>query len=326
MVTLQQAYEKARDLGIERGPRSKKDIQESLKKIKEEYKKMDAKKKKYFDEESLTNPYLDSRIETGDPKTKLKRVMVGIDISVGEVLLANEISKDKKRFIDAIIAHHPEGRSLIDLTQVMDIQEDIAMIDGVPINIVEKLMQSRISDLNRNLHPVNHYQVPQSAKLLNIPLACFHTFADNQCYWFLKNYLTKKKPTTLNDVLEALMELPEYQRAKKMGNGPTLFTGGPSSKVGKISFSGITGGTSGSKEIYEKMSAAGVGTIIAMHIPDEHRKLAEKHHINIVIAGHMASDSLGMNILMDELEKEKVEILECGGFLRVSRVGKKMPW
>ena len=26
-----------------------------------------------------------------------------------------------------------------------------------------------------------------------------------------------------------------------------------------------------------------------MHIPEEHRKLAEKHHLNVVITGHMAS-------------------------------------
>jgi hypothetical protein len=72
------------------------------------------------------------------------------------------------------------------------------------------------------------------------------------------------------------------------------------------------------------MSAAGVGTIIAMHMPEDHRKLAEKYHLNVLIAGHMASDSLGMNILMDEAQKKGVEILACGGFIRVSRAKKKI--
>lgn len=94
--------------------------------------------------------------------------------------------------------------------------------------------------------------------------------------------------------------------------------------MGKISFSGFTGGTTGPKEIYEKMAHAGVGTILAMHIPEEHRKLAEKYHINVLICGHMASDSLGVNLLMDEAEKKGVEIIPCAGFLRVSRAKKKL--
>jgi putative NIF3 family GTP cyclohydrolase 1 type 2 len=142
----------------------------------------------------------------------------------------------------------------------------------------------------------------------------------------LKNYITKKKPNTCGDIIEALMELEEYQIMKKKGNGPVMFAGSEKSKVGKISFSGITGGTSGSKDVYEKMAMAGIGTLVAMHIPEEHRKLAEKHHINVVIAGHMASDSLGMNVILDEMEKKGVEILTFGGMVRVSRKGKKLPF
>lgn len=322
MMTLQQMYEKSMKMAIERGPRSKKTIEEDLKRLKKEYEKLEKDKKEYFDMESLVNPYLDSRIETGDPKTHLKRVLVGIDISVGEVLLAKELGRDGKK-IDAILAHHPEGRSLIDLTQVMTTQIEQAVDDGVPVNVIEKQIGGRIGDLNRALHPTNHYQVPRAAELLGIPLACFHTFADNQVYWFIKNYITKRKPRYVSDIMEALMELPEYQRAKKNGNGPMLFTGTEKSRCGKISFSGFAGGTSGNKETVERMAAAGVGTIMAMHMPEDHRKLAEKHHMNVVICGHMASDSIGMNLLMDELTKAKVEIIECSGFLRVDRSKQK---
>lgn len=323
MYTLQQFYEASIDLARKRGPRSQKDIDEQLKDLKKEFEKLEKDKKRYFDEESLKNPFLDSRIEFGDPKTKLKKILVGIDISVGEILLAHELSKNGKK-IDAVIAHHPEGRSLIDLTQVMDIQEDVAMMEGVPVNVVEKLMKTRMGDLNRALHATNHYQVPNAAKLLNIPFACFHTFADNQVYWFIKNHVTKAKPKKIKDIIHALMELPEYQEAKKMGNGPMLFTGDQGARVGKISFSGFTGGTSGSKDIYEKMAHAGVGTILAMHIPEEHRKMAERYHINVLVCGHMASDSIGMNLLMDQAEKKGVEILPCGGFIRVSRAKRKL--
>ncbi|MFA5829860.1 MAG: NGG1p interacting factor NIF3 [Candidatus Gracilibacteria bacterium] len=325
MMTLKQIYDYSLQMAIKRGPRPVKEVEEQLKKLKHEYEKLEEKKKEYFDVESLKNPFLDSRILSGDPNTKLKRVLVGIDIGVGEIMLANELNKSDKK-IDAVIAHHPEGRGLIDLTQVMTLQEDIAMLEGVPVNVIEKLMRARIGDLNRGLHAANHFQVPDAAKLLNMPFACFHTFADNQVYWFIKNYITKKNPKYISDIMDALMELPEYQIAKRRGNGPMMFVGDEKARVGKISYSGFTGGTSGSKEVYEKMAHAGVGTILAMHIPEEHRKLCEKYHINVLICGHMASDSLGVNLLMDELEKNGVEIVECAGFMRVSRLKKKMPF
>jgi len=81
----------------------------------------------------------------------------------------------------------------------------------------------------------------------------------------------------------------------------------------------MTGGTSGSEKIYEKMSQYGIGTEIAMHVKKEELEEAVKHYINIVIAGHIVSDSLGLNIIMDELEKAGVEIIPCSGYIRHSR-------
>src|SRR4030067_994052 len=40
-----------------------------------------------FDEESLTNPFSDTRILVGDPQTDVRSLLVGIDIGVGEILL-----------------------------------------------------------------------------------------------------------------------------------------------------------------------------------------------------------------------------------------------
>jgi hypothetical protein len=53
---------------------------------------------------------------------------------------------------------------------------------------------------------------------------------------------------------------------------------------------------------------------------DEIKEVAEKNHVNVVIAGHIASDSVGMNIILDEFEKRGVDIVPCSGLIRVSRV------
>ena len=316
MISLKQLHELSVDLAIKRGPRSKKEIDERLKELNDGYKKMDAKAKKFFDMESLTNPFLDSRIEFGDPNTKIKRALVGIDITVGEVLLANELSKSGKK-IDAIISHHPEGYAFVCLTKVMDLQEDLAELDGVAPNVAQKLMRSRISDVNRGLHAANHYAAVDAAKLLGIPLVSLHTVADNQCYYVLSELMKKSKPRLVGDIVEACMGVKEYQMAAMRGLKPMIVCGDEKMKVGKISISGITGGTSGSKDMYEKMAQAGVGTIICMHIPEEHRKLAEQFNLNVVVLPHMASDSLGVNTLLNEvMKKGSFEILTCGGYLR----------
>jgi hypothetical protein len=86
----------------------------------------------------------------------------------------------------------------------------------------------------------------------------------------------------------------------------------------------MTGGTGGPKDIFQKLSDSGVGTVGGMHIGEEHRKKAEEHNINVVIAGHISSDNLGMNLLLDEIQKKgRLKILECSGFRRFSRLKKK---
>ena len=102
-----------------------------------------------------------------------------------------------------------------------------------------------------------------------------------------------------------------------------LFNGSEDNRAGKIALTEITGGTSGSAKIYEKLAAAGIGTIISMHQSEEYRKEAEKYHINVVIAGHISSDSIGMNLFLDELEKKGIKILPASGLIRYSRNKKR---
>lgn len=323
MMTLKQLFDHCIDLGLDRGPRSRKEFEQQMKDFKKEYEGLKGDDKKYYDTEKLTNPFLDTRILYGKPETKLKRVLVGIDIGVEELLLANELGRSGKK-IDAVIAHHPEGRALSDLDKVMDVQEDIATDSGVPVNVAEKVMGPRVSYLNRALRTGNNYKVIDAAKLLDIPFMCLHTVGDNQCFWYLKKYIDAKKPKVVGDIMKALMEIPEFQQAEFMGMGPHIAVGSSKSKTGKISYCGITGGTNGPKELYEEMAKAGVGTLIDMHIPEDHRKEVEKLNMNVVVATHMPADSLGVNLLLDELEKQGTEIVCCGGMIRHSRKGKKL--
>jgi putative NIF3 family GTP cyclohydrolase 1 type 2 len=137
---------------------------------------------------------------------------------------------------------------------------------------------------------------------------------------FLKKMVEGKSIEHVSELVSLLKEIPEYKEAMKIGVGPKIFVGHGENRCGKIALTEITGGTEGSPKLYEKMANAGIGTVVGMHISEEHKKEAEASHVNIVIAGHMSSDSLGMNLLMDELQKQGIEIVPCSGFTRVYRV------
>ena len=118
--------------------------------------------------------------------------------------------------------------------------------------------------------------------------------------------------------MKLLKEIPEYAEAVNYNAGPTIVLGGKDRRAGRVMVD-MTGGTSGSEDAYAKLAVAGVGTLIVMHIGEKHRKEAEKNNINVIIAGHMASDSLGLNLFLDEIARRGIEIIPCAGLLRHER-------
>ncbi|MFH0834078.1 MAG: NGG1p interacting factor NIF3 [Patescibacteria group bacterium] len=320
-MQIQKFYETAIAAGRSADPRSKADIDRFLADQKKEFDKLDKKERDFFDPERLKNPYSDTRILVGDPKTEVKKIAVGIDLESDGLLLVHELNKSGAK-ISLALSHHPEGIALAKLDGVLKLQEDLYELAGVPINVMEKLMDKEVAKIVRSIHPINHQKNLDFARWLKVPYMCTHTVADNLAYRYVEKLMEKKQPRTLGEIIEVLLGEPEFRESAKRGVPPIPFVGSKSSRAGKIAVSGFTGGTSGSSEVYESLKHAGVGTEIAMHMRPEAQKEAEKHHINVLIAGHIASDSLGMNLLLDEIEKvakKKFEIIELGGFLRFSR-------
>jgi putative NIF3 family GTP cyclohydrolase 1 type 2 len=318
MWTLGEIYKAVVELGISADPRGKKTINEELKKVKKDYQELKKQEKQEFDTEKLTNPYADTRILYGDKNHKVKRVLVGIDMEIGEVLVADRLNQRGKR-IDLIISHHPEGYALAGFYDVMRMQADVLNKFGVPINVAEGVLKDRISEVERKVMPVNHNRAVDAARLLDIPFICVHTPTDNLVTQFLQKMLDKAKPYTVKDIISLLKKIPEYKMAIADNAGPKVFAGKEGNRAGKV-FVEMTGGTEGSKKAIEKLAQAGVGTIVGMHMSDEIRKESEKYHINVIIAGHIASDNLGLNLLLDKLtKKDKLDIITCSGFRRVKR-------
>lgn len=320
MLTLAQIYKKAIEMGIKADPRGEDGVKKLLKRRKEEYDELPKTKKAEFDLEDLINPYSDSRVLLGDLNLRVDKVLAGIDITSAEVVLADSLNQKGGKTIDLLIAHHPVGGPLAALHEVMELQADLMAKYGVPINIAEGVMNDRIGEVQRIFSPRNHNQAVDAARLLDFALMCTHTITDNLVYNFLEELFETKKAETVGDVFKMLKEIPEYKEAMKGKAGPIIFAGKESNRAGKVAPFDITGGTEPPNAVYEKLALAGVGTIIGMHAAEEHRKECQKYHINLVIAGHMSSDSLGMNLFLDELEKSGVEVLPCSGLIRVKRI------
>jgi len=316
-MTTKQIYDLAIRLGIKADLRGAERVKKYLARIKKKYEEAPKKAQAEFDLEKLTNPYSDTRILV-DHQKPVKKILAGIDMEGPELLLAKQLG------VDLVMAHHPEGPALADLSDVMHLQAQVLADYGVPINIAESVIKSRISEVSRGISPINHDRAVDIAKILGLNFMCVHTPADNLAAGFVIKLLEKNKTKleTVGEVVDLLKTIPEYAAAVKRKAGPMIFAGAPERSCGKIVVTEFTGGTSGSKDIYEKMSHYGFGTIIGMHMSEEHLKEAEKYHINVIIAGHMASDSLGMNLFLDEIEKKGITVVPVSGLIRVKRFGK----
>jgi hypothetical protein len=149
-MKIKELFDLAIELGVKADLRGKKRVQAYLERTKKKYENLSKESKKGFDQEKLTNPYSDSRILVKDNSKEIKKIVVGIDLEGPELLLAREIGAD------LAISHHPEGKALADLHSVMDLQAEVLADYGVPINIAEKVIKPRISEVGRSVISGNY--------------------------------------------------------------------------------------------------------------------------------------------------------------------------
>lgn len=317
-MKLRDMYETAFRAGMAADPRGEDGVARVLELARKDHEALAAEKRWEFDLESLVNPYADTRILVGDPEREVTGILVGIDLEVGEVLLADAL-RARGRTVDLLLAHHPEGRAVARLEEVMGVQADVWRRFGVSVAYGDAVMSDRMAEVMRAIHPRNNEQSLAAARLLDLPFMCCHTPADNSVNRFVQARCDELGlDSTVDELLDILKSIPEYRAAVLQGTGPVIFEGTGKRRTGKIMVD-MTGGTSGPVDSISKLAAAGVGTIVGMHMGEEHRKKAKEQKVSVVIAGHVSSDSLGMNLIIDEYERQGVEVIACSGFTRVSR-------
>ncbi len=260
----------------------------------------------------------DTAVLYGSGEKEVRKVLVGIDIDTSELLLADKLRSGKG--LDLVISHHPQGQAYAGLAQVMRLQIDLLKSLGINEKVASGLLEERINEVERKISPANHMRAVDSAQLLDLPFMCIHTPADNHVWSYLCGLFARSKPDKVSRILDILKSIPEYSLAESRFAGPKLILGSPDRACGKIMVD-MTGGTEGSKDVYSKLRKCGIRTLVSMHLGEEHFKKVKDADLNVIVAGHIASDTLGLNLLLDRIEKiHKLSVICCSGFTRYRRI------
>ena len=319
-MKIYDAYRLAIEEGMKRDLRPQSEVKAILEGFKAAYDSLPDDRKELFDEERLWNPYADSRFSYGAEKAEeldAERFMWGIDITPSEILLADRL-REKGERIDAVIAHHPNGTSKTPFPEVMMQMTAMFSNMGMEPEKAEELVRERMEKVLRGMQGYNYNQTADAARMLDIPLFNIHAPADNMVEEFMLRKMKEVQPSTLQDIIDSLYSEPEVRMAAKSNSPPIILVGKPEDECGKVMVK-MNGGTSFSKETYKALADSGVKTIVAMHYPDDHFDAAKEAGINLIISGHMASDSIGVNLICDIWEREGIEVIPCSGFTRFSR-------
>ncbi len=197
-------------------------------------------------------------------------------------------------------------------------QTDMYHKAGVPINITEGLIKTRMNNVFREVMGSNYNQSADASRLLGVPLMNIHSSADNMVQRYLTDLFDKAFPRTLRDMIDTQYTELEFKQAAKYNSQPEIIVESKCGRCGRTVCK-MTGGMSGPKEIYEKFAQASVGTVVGMHFPESQIEEVRKNNVNTVISGYMSSDSLGVNLMCDVWEREGIDVLSCSDFTRFSR-------
>lgn len=243
------------------------------------------------------------------PGENIKKAAFGVDMEAVEMLIARELG------VDLVITHHPVGGSpRINLYKVMENQIARMVTAGVPINKAQKVLREQMGKVERSLHVTNYDRAASAAKLLNMPFMGIHSPADLLTERKVQEHLDENlnEKSTLGDVIAALKLLPEYSNAL---TEPEIRVGSEKDYAGKV-FVTMAGGTNGGAKVAQAYFEAGIGTLVCMHMPEDVLKAVREQNIgNVIVAGHMASDSIGINMIIAALEERGVEVIRMSGVI-----------
>jgi putative NIF3 family GTP cyclohydrolase 1 type 2 len=245
------------------------------------------------------------------PGEDIHTVLFGIDIKAPEVMLASSMG------FDAAISHHPTGgRARLHFHEVLYRHVDQMVTAGVPMDVARGLIEDLAEGHRVTASMSNYDHEPSVARLLDVPYLNIHTPLDE---------IGRRRLQAAADELPGTATVAELiahlaGRFGEFGHADTkieLRVGKQDNAIGRVVMS-HGAGTNGGYPVAKAYFDHGVDTVIYIHCrPADSQRLIETFGTdkNLIVTGHIVSDSIGINPYLDRLRQEGLDVTTISGII-----------
>jgi len=234
----------------------------------------------------------------------IRKVLIAIDVGTAELMLARQLG------CDAVIAHHPIGIARVNFYRVFDRHVDFMVEHGVPKKIARQAVEKLKERVATRNHADIYSDVVGAAKALGMPLVNLHQPCDEYMRQVILEAIKSGRTEHVSDIVRSISGIPEFRRA---ATRVEVKLGSEKSRAGRWALV-VAAGTNGGYNIAKAYMQHGVSTVIYLHVDyGELTKMREDRLAgNLVVMGHLAGDSVGLNGLAERLEGLGVETVKVG--------------
>jgi putative NIF3 family GTP cyclohydrolase 1 type 2 len=237
----------------------------------------------------------------------IQRVLVGIDVGTAELKIAKDLG------FDAVVAHHPVRRR--GFSQIFLRHWELMRQAGVPDEAIRAAIEERAMGMRLSEGNHNDDHVVSVARLLAMPFLNIHLPLDEYGRRTIVQAVAQVQQDdpriTAGQVATAIGQLPSFQRSPAK---PLVVYGSADAPAGRVAVS-IASGTNGGHAVASAYFNHGVDTVIYMHVaPEDLARLRDSGvRGNLIITGHMAGDSIGIDAFVGELRRRHLEVTTFSG-------------
>ncbi|HEY8324432.1 MAG TPA: hypothetical protein VIG77_08060 [Ktedonobacterales bacterium] len=244
------------------------------------------------------------------PGTRISHLLLGIDVGTAELFMARQLG------YHAVVAHHPAGFAG-PFWEVYRLHVGQMVAAGVPRAEAAAAVAERIAGFEAAAQRENYDHVASVARLLETPFLNIHSLLDEVGRRIMQatadEALASNRAATVADLRAALLRLPAFAAARTQMQ---VALGGWDAPAGRVVVS-HGAYTNGGYPVARAYLTHGVDTICCIHFPleDARRLAAEGVRGNILVMGHIAGDSVGINPYVARLRADGLEVTTFSGVI-----------
>ncbi len=313
-MELQRLFQKMIDTGRKAEWRDDATLEAQLAERRAEYETLTGYEKRYYDLNRLANPFGCSRICAGAPDLDVRGMMVGINCTLADLLLAERL-RDTGRRIDAYCAHHgipPSGDLYPDINNT---HYHVLVDYGVPAETARRVVDDAIRGyaLRMGNEPYGFERYTDLA-LFNV-----HNPMDNLFSLYTSQRIARERPETLADVIELLLTIEEFAIDARYNVLPEIAVGAKSSSAGHVYIDALGGICLNDDELTALLATGKVQTVIRLAY-NNCLRVCRDAGVNLILMPHNAHDNIGITLMLDQVcADEPLDIIPTDGFYRIPR-------